>query len=127
MRYLFSISIITIFSICSVTNAAEIAAFRTTGFTSHVELNYDFDEQISSSAGTEVSNTQQTAYEEKISVNTQNYVYHPKFLKLNLGAGVTFSQEEFVVGNEDNGDNFKNSPKRQRRYSQLPQRCQKVY
>lgn len=99
--------IITIFCFTPTANAAEFVAFRTTDIESQFELRYLSDERVSSSAGIETFSSQQNTYEEEFSVLTHNYVIHPNFLKLDLGAGVTLLQDSFETNtgsNENNDD-----------------------
>lgn len=104
--YLAGILIIAIYGFGSPTDAAEIAAFRTTNIDSQIELRYLSNERINSSAGVLASSEEQTNFEEEFSVQTQNYVFHPNFLKLDLGAGITFKQNsfetEFATNQDDN-------------------------
>ena len=106
-HYLTGLSLVAVCSLFSVANAVEIAAFRTTGFTSQIDFKFDTNERIANNAGIEVSYTQQTSFVESIFVNTQNYVFHPRFLRLNLGAGVSFLQESYT-GINDNNDHAYN-------------------
>jgi len=66
-----------------------------TDIESHLELRYLSEERIDSNAGVETLNQNQATFEEEFKVLTHNYVYHPSFLKLDLGAGVTFVQDTF--------------------------------
>ena len=101
------IAIIALCSFASTANAAELAGFRTTNIDSKIELRYLVDERIDSNAGIVSGRSQQTTYEEEFSVQTRNYVYHPNFLKLDLGAGVTFAQNSYDTntGSNDSDDN----------------------
>jgi len=107
MRYLASlcVSVLATFCFCSITNAAEISSFQTTDIESSIELRYLSDERIDTNAGVETLNQHQTTYEEEFSVLTRNYVYHPSFLKLDLGAGYTFLQDSFETGGDSNKSN----------------------
>jgi hypothetical protein len=96
---------LVVFCLYSGADAAEISSFRTTDIESHIELRYLFDERIDTNAGVETLNQQQTTYEEEFSVLTHNYVYHPSFLKLDLGAGYTFVQDSFETGAISNNNN----------------------
>lgn len=91
-------------NVIAAAHAAEIAPFRTTNVEGKVELRYLFEERTDSNNGVETLKLEQTSYEEEISVLTQNYVYHPRFLKLDLGAGVTFVQDSYESTFEENQD-----------------------
>lgn len=103
VRYL--VSLLTIL-FCLTTHAAEISSFSNTAIESHLEIRYLSDERIDTNAGIETLNQHQITYEEEFSVLTRNYIYHPSFLKLDLGAGFTFVQDSFETGgiNKSNND-----------------------
>ncbi len=90
----------------SLASAAEIANFRTIDVEGEVELRYLHGERTDSNAGIESFRQRQNTYEEEISVQTRNYVFHPNFLKLDLGAGFTFVQDSFEtdIGSNSNDD-----------------------
>lgn len=82
--------------------AAEIAPFRTTRIDSAIELRYLSDDQVDINNGIRTSDSQQLDYQEEFSIKTQNYVYHPNLLQLDLGAGLTFNQYHYESGNLTN-------------------------
>lgn len=102
-----AIPILAIFSIAIPANAVEFAAFRTTDVESAIELRYRQHESINSNAGIVSSSSEQTTYEEEFSVLTHNYIIHPNFVKLDMGAGFTLTQNEYetITGtNQDKDD-----------------------
>jgi len=89
-------------SICTITNGLiissasaqdEIAAFRFTGFEGYAELRFREDEQTISQAGLG-STDKRSSFEEEIFFLTHSYIYHPNFLKMDLGFGPLFTQSK---------------------------------
>jgi len=91
-----------VFFVSGYSFAAEITTFELTGVESFLEIRYLADERIDTSNGVETLNQYQTTSEQEFSVLTHSYVYHPSFLKLDLGAGFTFVQDSFRTGTGTN-------------------------
>ena len=68
-----------------------VSPFRLTGIDGHVELRYDKDQEVNGTAGSSSTQTR-TSSEEEIYLMTHSYIYHPNFLKMDLGIGPLFSQ-----------------------------------
>lgn len=90
--------------------ANEIASYQLTDTGGYFGLRYRYDSNsIQQIAGPENKETR-AVFEEEIHVQTQGYVYHPKFLKVDVGGGVVFSQESLKTAagsaehNEDSYD-----------------------
>jgi hypothetical protein len=80
--------------------AQEVTPFRLTGIDGYISLRYLFDEQITGETGGETSRQTRPTYEEQIFILTHSYIYHPNFLKLDLGGGPVFSQARFESDGE---------------------------
>lgn len=75
-------------------DAEEIAAFKLTDTDGYFGLRYRYDDnEIQQLAATETRETR-SSFDEEAHVQTQWYVYHPNFLKVDLGAGILFNQEK---------------------------------
>ena len=72
----------------------EVAIFRFTDFEGHVALNYRGDKQIISS-GASSSTEKRTSFEEEVFLLGHAYMYHPKFLNMDLGIGPVFVQSDY--------------------------------
>ena len=73
--------------------ADETATYQLTDTAGYVGLRYRYDSKSTQQgAGPETKETR-SVFEEDVHVQTQGYVYHPNFLKVDLGGGVVFSQE----------------------------------
>jgi hypothetical protein len=68
-----------------------VTPFRLTGIDGHVELRYRQDEEIDGGLGSSTTE-RRTSSEEEIFLMTHSYIYHPNFLKMDLGIGPLFSQ-----------------------------------
>lgn len=90
--------IVVLSGLPAVAVAQEIAPFRLTGIEGFVSLRTLFEENTSKrevgEVKTESRQTQRT-FEEELYFLTHNYIFHPNFLKLDLGGGVVFAQERF--------------------------------
>jgi hypothetical protein len=75
--------------------AQEFAPFRLTGMEGYFSLRYLLDDF--SFGG--VSQSRST-YEEELFLLTHSYIYHPNFLKLDLGGGPLFVQNRYESGGE---------------------------
>jgi hypothetical protein len=71
--------------------ANTVTPFRLTGIEGHVELRYREDEQVNGVGGV-TSRENRRSNEQEIFLLTHSYVYHPNFLKMDLGIGPVFSQ-----------------------------------
>ncbi len=72
----------------------EIAPFRLTSIEGYMALRYAEDEQRLGSTGG-VARERRSTWEEEVFVQTRSYIYHPNFLKFDLGAGPLFAQNRF--------------------------------
>jgi len=94
------ITLVTAFGCYPVANAAEIVAFRTTDVNGHIELDF---------TSSEIGNLSRSGSAQRFSILSENYVYHPKLLKLDLNASMLFSQESSdsnTASNDDSSDNY---------------------
>jgi hypothetical protein len=76
----------------------KIALFRLTDIEGFVSLRsfLEGDTNRRDSGTAEVKSRQrQRDFEEEVQLLTHNYIYHPNFLKLDLGGGVVFAQKRF--------------------------------
>ena len=76
------------------TMAEEIAVFRLTGVEGDIGIQYQTDEQTEGSVGESKTRNALTTTEEEVSFVTHSYVYHPKLLSIDLGAGLLYAQNE---------------------------------
>ena len=122
-------SIAPIYGFSINTQAAEIVPFRTTAIDSSIELRYLSDEHTDSNNGAQTSSLRQIDYEEELSIKTQNYVYHPNLLKLDLGLDLTFKQNSYETGNftSENDDNTYNFNARARFMDKKPYPVELIY
>lgn len=100
-----------LYALCYPAHAQdEIAPFRLTGIEGHVELRYRQDEEVIGSAGSSSTETR-TSTEEEFFILTHSYIYHPNFLKMDLGIGPVFSQAdlESTTGNRSDDTNDYNA------------------
>lgn len=79
----------------------EVAPFRLTGVEGNVELRFVSDGLFTESAGSR-SHEVRPSYEEELSILTHSYMYHPNFLKIDLGGGLLLVQNRLKT---DSGDN----------------------
>ena len=88
----------------------EIAVIKFTDVEGHVELRYREDEQTTGQGGSS-STEKRTTAEEEIFLLTHGYIYHPKFLNMDLGFGPLFTQSNLEsssgsVSNDSSEYNF---------------------
>ena len=94
-----------LFLSCNV-HANEIAAFKITDTEGFVGLRYRYDGEQTQQASGPVSKDTRSVFEEEIHLQTQGYIYHPNLLKVNLGLGILFNQEDLnTVAGEAEYDN----------------------
>lgn len=74
--------------------ADEVAAFKITDMEGYVGLRYRYDSDLTQQTPNPANEEIRSVFEEKASVLTHGYVYHPNLLKVDLGAGIIFSQED---------------------------------
>jgi len=72
----------------------EISAIRFTDYEGYVEMRFREDEQTTSSDGSTSTETR-TSQEEELFLLAHGYIYHPKFLNMDLGFGYVFKQSDF--------------------------------
>ena len=80
-----------------VASAEEIKTFGFTGYDGYIDFRYLDDEQSSKQAAPVRRSEERTAYQEEIHVVTHSYIYHPKFLSMDIGGGLVFVQNKIVV------------------------------
>lgn len=102
-----SVGLITaLLAVSNLSNSEEIAPFRLTSVDGYVGMNYLSDsEQQGVGGGT--SQNAIASMQEEIFINTHSYVYHPNFLKIDLGGGPLFVQDRVEnngVVNRENTD-----------------------
>jgi len=74
--------------------AEEIAAYKLTDIEGYVGLRYRYDGDLTQQVPGPESEEIRSVFEEKVNVLTHGYIYHPNLLKVDLGAGIIFSQED---------------------------------
>lgn len=74
--------------------AEDFSIFKLTDTEGYVGLRYRYDEDLTKQSSNPQTKESRSIFEEKINVQTYSYVYHPNLLKVNLGAGILFSQEK---------------------------------
>jgi hypothetical protein len=80
----------------------EIAPFRLTGVEGNVSLRYLYDELKTGQRGGGTTREARPSFEEEVFILTHSYVYHPNFLKIDLGGGPLLVQSRLET---DNGSN----------------------
>lgn len=83
----------------------DITAFRLTGIEGHVEVRYSDDEQSTRSGGISLFGKTRTLIEEEIYLLTHSYIYHPRFLMIDLGLGPSFQQKHVDSSTGDVDEN----------------------
>ncbi len=92
------LSVITLlFGFSNVGTCEDITPFRLTGIDGYVGVNYLSDSERQDSGGSTAKNAITTVQEE-IFINTHSYIYHPNFLKMDLGGGPLFVQDRIEAG-----------------------------
>jgi len=74
--------------------AEEIAPFRLTGIEGDVSLSYLSDSQTQGTSGGTSSTYAISNMQEQVFLNTHSYFYHPNFLKMDLGGGPLWVQNQ---------------------------------
>ena len=74
--------------------ADEVAAFKITDTEGYVGLRYRYDDRLTQQIPNPPDEQIRSVFEEKVNVLTHGYIYHPNLLKVDLGAGIIFSQED---------------------------------
>ncbi len=82
-----------------ISSAEEIAPFRFTGYDGYATLNYLSDTEQQGVGG---SKNAITTMQEEVFINTHSYIYHPNFLKMDLGFGPLFVQDRVEAGGLSN-------------------------
>lgn len=73
--------------------AEEFAPFRLTGVEGQISLRYLFDEETVGTVGGKMLRQTRPTYEQEIFVQGHGYIYHPNFLKLDVGGGPVLVQQ----------------------------------
>lgn len=84
--------------------AAEVAPIRLTGVEGFVGFEFREDEQSQGKTGEAKSFENRRAFREELFVLTHSYVYHPNFLKMDLGGGPLFVQDRLNTSSGSNAD-----------------------
>lgn len=74
--------------------ADEVATYKITDMEGYVGLRYRYDGDLTQQTPNPENEEIRSVFEEKASVLTHGYIYHPNLLKVDLGAGIIFSQED---------------------------------
>ena len=82
----------------------DVTPFRLTGIEGHVELRYNENQQTNSDSGASSTQTSKMT-EEQVYLMTHSYIYHPNFLKMDLGIGPVFDQSSFDTDAGNSSDN----------------------
>jgi hypothetical protein len=88
--------------------AATITPFNVTGIEGHLDLRYFFDDYRSKSEGADEFFRRGSTFEERLYVLMHSYIYHPNFMRLDVGGGPVFFQNRFESSLQDDsyGDQF---------------------
>jgi len=87
-------SVVLISVISTTCPAADISAFKLTGVEGYAGLRFNVDEQNTGEVNQVPFRETRTAMKEEVFVLTHSYIYHPNFLKMDLGVGPLFVQDE---------------------------------
>lgn len=82
-------------------NADEIKSFGFTGYDGYIDLRYLVDDQSNTQTAPVKRSEERTAYQEEFHITTHSYIYHPKFLSMDIGGGVVFVQNDIAVNATD--------------------------
>lgn len=106
----------------AITFSEEIAPFRLMDVEGFVALRYRADEQSVGSSGATASTEEYVSMEEEVFVLTHSYIYHPNFLKLDLGGGPLLIQNELesTAGNTQSDESLYNLTARLRFLEEKP-------
>ena len=78
-----------------------IQAFKMTDIDSQLELRYLLDEQSYFHSGIKSQQNRHPTFQEEFSVQTQNYIYHPNMLSIDLGANLLLDQSRYQTLNQE--------------------------
>ena len=86
--------------------AEDVSVFKITDTEGYVGLRYRYDSDLTQQTPSPATEEIRSVFEEKASVLTHGYIYHPNLLKVDLGAGIIFSQEDLqtVTGSVEHDD-----------------------
>lgn len=84
--------------------AEELSAFKLTGIEGEAYLRALFDENDIAHEDLRTFKETRPSYEQGFFVLTHSYAYHPKFLQMDLGAGLKFLQSELDSSYGDNAE-----------------------
>ncbi|MDH5570901.1 MAG: hypothetical protein OEY89_03985 [Gammaproteobacteria bacterium] len=79
----------------AIVYAEEIRFFKMLDYDGALSLRYLVDDHEIYSQGILIQKSERPVWQEELTINTDSYVYHPNFLKINLGAGVIYDQTEY--------------------------------
>lgn len=93
--YASTIALLLVFVIVPVSvYAEEISTYKLTGTDGYIGLRYRYDELLNQQSLNPATKETRSNFDEEAHIQTQGYIYHPNFLKVDLGAGILFSQEK---------------------------------
>lgn len=107
-RRIINIGMLYVFLYPATAYADEIVPFRLTGVEGNVAVQRQSDEQIQGETGQPGTRYQLTTTEEEFSFLTHSYVFHPNLLKMDLGAGLLYTQNdlETTAGDREYDDDL---------------------
>lgn len=83
-------------------SADEIAPFKITEIKGHLSVDYDSDRNTDVVSGGSNSTVLRESLNEELTLGLDGYIYHPNFLKFNLGGGPEFFQTKFESDTDSN-------------------------
>lgn len=84
-----------------VSNIGKISVFKWTNFEQSLEFRYRNDEQTSGLGLLQ----QRSFFEQEYSLKSQAYIYHPNFLKMDLGFAPIFRQTDLAISTDEVSNN----------------------
>ncbi len=73
--------------------ADETAAYKLTNIDSYFGLRFRYDSNLTKQVVGSENKETRSSFDKELHVQTQGHIYHPNFLKVDMGAGVVLSQE----------------------------------
>lgn len=78
-------------------HAEDIQTFGFIGYDGYIDFRYLQDDQSTVQTAPVRRREERKAYQEEFHVTTHSYIYHPKFLTMDIGGGIVFVQNDIVV------------------------------
>lgn len=85
-----------------ISQGSDISSFHLNESKSFLAMRYFLDEQIISNQGVDTLLDRRPTFQEEYSIITKSYIYHPNFLKLDLGGSVLLDQSRFDTLSTEN-------------------------